>query len=173
MRTKKQVEKDLLHIEHMLHYGEVATKRYNKYKNGRWKEDVDALKDSLALCLIQVGDRMGKKHLSKEVREQFEFPRKDVQDRIRNVNAHEYGNQKTTQIFESIEEDLPIILNNLISIRTSLTNELEQIERTADKNDSKALNDKLDELENQKTQEKDSTKHDRTNNKNDEFFIDR
>lgn len=103
MRTKKRVPQDLNHINPMVHYGELAIQRYERYKIEDWKEDTDVLKDALAQCLVQVGDRLSNKHLSQEVRTQFTFSWKQVRDDFKNFNTHEYDKQIVSEIFESIE----------------------------------------------------------------------
>lgn len=153
MRSKKQVKRDLNHVNHMIKYGNLATAKYNKYKNGRWKEDVESIESLLAFYLIQVGDRLSKQHLSTEVREQFNFSRKDFRDGIRNMLTHQYGTIVPGEVFEAVDSELPTIMNDLLSIRNNLTKEMDEIEHNP----------------NRETQ----SEKNRTKDKEDNFFIDR
>ena len=63
--------------------------------------------NALAMCILQIGELTT--HLSTEFRNTFsEIPWKDIRG-MRNVAAHHYGDFSAKYLWQTVEEDIPVL----------------------------------------------------------------
>jgi len=63
--------------------------------------------NALAMCVLQIGELTT--HLSTEFRNTFsEIPWKDIRG-MRNVAAHHYGDFSAKYLWQTVEEDIPVL----------------------------------------------------------------
>ena len=74
-------------------------------------------RNAVALCILQIGELSG--YLSDDVKEVYkDVPWRNIKD-MRNMVAHRYGNMSTTIMWETITEDVLLLLIHNVRQKTA------------------------------------------------------
>ncbi|WP_195267339.1 HepT-like ribonuclease domain-containing protein [Eubacterium sp. 1001713B170207_170306_E7] len=95
-------------IEHISGYCNDIDELIQRFGNDRliFKED-KAYCNAVCMCLLQIGELS--KHLTEAFRtEHSEIPWKEIRG-MRNIFAHDYGSIDVSEVWETIQKDIPIL----------------------------------------------------------------
>ena len=76
---------------------------YNVFKNN------SIYKNSISMCVLQIGELTGR--LTEEFKSAYnEMPWREIKG-LRNFVVHEYGNLDIAELWNTIQEDIPVLQN--------------------------------------------------------------
>ncbi|MGT2722335.1 HepT-like ribonuclease domain-containing protein [Streptococcus porcinus] len=111
-----QLERDYYFLKQMIYYCEQTFARIEFAKKSRLSINDEMVIDSLAMNLGQIGEQLDSSKLSEELREQYsDIPWRKIKD-FRNLAYHNYGAIRIQVLLRIIENELPILLDQLSSV---------------------------------------------------------
>ena len=130
MNKLEQIESDLMWISLMKDFTEKALLTYEKLKKID-KSSTDpllylAMQDGIASTMAHIGEQLDSNKLSAEVKEEFdEVPWADIRS-FRNRHNHWYQDISHDMVSNFVEEDLPLLFEQLCEIEKILRDRLSE-----------------------------------------------
>ena len=131
MNKIEQLESDLYWISLMIEFTEKALITYERLKKKIDKSSFDpflylAMQDGIASAMADIGEQLDSNKLSAEVKEEFdEVPWAAIRS-FRNKHNHRYQDISHDIVADIVEEDLPLLFEQLTEIEKILKDRLSE-----------------------------------------------
>lgn len=131
MNKIEQLESDLYWISLMIAFTEKALITYERLKKKIDKSSFDpflylAMQDGIASAMADIGEQLDSNKLSAEVKEEFdEVPWAAIRS-FRNKHNHWYQDLSHDTVEDIVEEDLPLLFEQLTEIEKILRDRLSE-----------------------------------------------